>query len=193
MTPKEHIINVAEDLFFRKGFHLTTIRDIASEADINLSMINYHFKSKEGLYLRLFDKLDSLLIVLQNQVQENAHNSQLLRDFIMKTWYVASLHPKIVYLFFVEELQPSTDKIKTKVKNIQKFHFKFFLKIASKGKTFGENEGRLLYASIFGSIKEFFKLFFINQQKEFGDHFIEKEFSDQIAILLDKTFEVWNC
>jgi AcrR family transcriptional regulator len=43
------IINVAEKLFAEKGFHGTSVRDIALVADVNVAMISYYFGSKEKL------------------------------------------------------------------------------------------------------------------------------------------------
>jgi len=48
------IIEVAERLFAMKGFAGTSVRDIAHEADINISMISYYFGSKEKLIETLF-------------------------------------------------------------------------------------------------------------------------------------------
>jgi AcrR family transcriptional regulator len=48
------IIEVAERLFAKKGFAGTSVRDIAQEADINISMISYYFGSKEKLIEALF-------------------------------------------------------------------------------------------------------------------------------------------
>lgn len=190
MNPKEHIIQVAEDLFFRKGFHLTTIRDIARAADINVSMINYHFKSKEGLYLRIFEKLDVLLTVFNDVENDPSQNTKALNDFVVKTWSAASIHPKIVYLFLIEELQPSTDMIKIKISHLQKFHFEYFLQIAAQDRILKKNEGRLLYATIFGPTKEFFKLTFFNKDSDFCLDYIKNEFSDLVSKLLDKICEV---
>lgn len=48
------IIEVAERLFSQKGFAGTSVRDIAQEADVNVSMISYYFGSKEKLIEALF-------------------------------------------------------------------------------------------------------------------------------------------
>lgn len=56
MTPtistdtKEQILNVAERLFAENGFAGTSLRSVIREADVNLSAVNYHFGSKEGLF-----------------------------------------------------------------------------------------------------------------------------------------------
>jgi len=47
---KEQIITVAERLFADNGFAGTTLRNVVSEARVNLAAVNYHFGSKEELF-----------------------------------------------------------------------------------------------------------------------------------------------
>ncbi len=47
---REHIMNTAVSLFAKNGFEGTSVRDIASAAEVNLAMINYYFGSKEKLF-----------------------------------------------------------------------------------------------------------------------------------------------
>jgi AcrR family transcriptional regulator len=47
---KEQIITVAERLFAEHGFAGTTLRNVVSEAGVNLAAVHYHFGSKEELY-----------------------------------------------------------------------------------------------------------------------------------------------
>jgi Transcriptional regulator len=49
------IIETAEQLFSKKGYEATTVRDIAEEAGINLAMISYYFGSKEKLLEAVFN------------------------------------------------------------------------------------------------------------------------------------------
>lgn len=64
---KQKVLDAASFLFFQKGFHGTSVRDIAERADVNVSLISYYFKSKQGLleygvtqyyeeYLRIMEK-----------------------------------------------------------------------------------------------------------------------------------------
>lgn len=46
---KQKVIDAASSLFFQKGFHGTSVRDIADKASVNVSLISYYFKSKQGL------------------------------------------------------------------------------------------------------------------------------------------------
>ncbi|KAB2928089.1 MAG: TetR/AcrR family transcriptional regulator [Leptonema illini] len=43
----------ATELFSQKGYDATSTREIAERAGVNLSLIRYYFKGKEGLYRRL--------------------------------------------------------------------------------------------------------------------------------------------
>jgi AcrR family transcriptional regulator len=47
---KEQIITVAERLFAEHGFAGTTLRNVVSEAGVNLAAVHYHFGSKEDLF-----------------------------------------------------------------------------------------------------------------------------------------------
>ena len=49
------IIETAEQLFAKKGYEATTVRDIAEEAGVNIAMISYYFGSKEKLLEALFN------------------------------------------------------------------------------------------------------------------------------------------
>lgn len=50
MAKKETIIESALQLFSAKGFEGTSVRDIATDAGVNVAMINYYFGSKEKLF-----------------------------------------------------------------------------------------------------------------------------------------------
>ncbi|SFD31593.1 transcriptional regulator, TetR family [Chitinophaga sp. CF118] len=50
------ILDAAEKLFASQGFHGTSVRDIAHEADVNIAMISYYFGSKEKLIEAIFIK-----------------------------------------------------------------------------------------------------------------------------------------
>jgi AcrR family transcriptional regulator len=46
---KTRILDAAEKLFGENGFDGTSLRDITTEADVNLAAVNYHFQSKDSL------------------------------------------------------------------------------------------------------------------------------------------------
>jgi AcrR family transcriptional regulator len=49
------ILRAAEKVFAQEGYHGTTMRQIALEAGVKLSLVVYHFTSKLGLYVALFE------------------------------------------------------------------------------------------------------------------------------------------
>ena len=46
---KEKILDVAEKLLAQRGFYGVSLRDIASEAEVDVALINYHFGKKREL------------------------------------------------------------------------------------------------------------------------------------------------
>ncbi|WP_226036406.1 forespore capture DNA-binding protein RefZ [Aquibacillus saliphilus] len=46
---KQKVMAAACMLFYVKGYHGTSVRDIAKKASVNVSLINYYFASKQGL------------------------------------------------------------------------------------------------------------------------------------------------
>jgi len=46
---KTRILDAAEHLFARDGFHITSLRGLTAKANVNLAAVNYHFGSKEKL------------------------------------------------------------------------------------------------------------------------------------------------
>jgi len=51
---KDRILDVAERLFAEQGFGATSMRTITHAAGVNLSAVNYHFGSKDGLVRTIF-------------------------------------------------------------------------------------------------------------------------------------------
>lgn len=51
---QERLLNEAERLFALRGYDAVTLREITSAADTHLAAVNYHFGSKENLYMEVF-------------------------------------------------------------------------------------------------------------------------------------------
>jgi len=51
---KGRLVAAASELFAGRGFHGTTVRDIAARAGVNVAAGNYHYGSKKALYLEVF-------------------------------------------------------------------------------------------------------------------------------------------
>lgn len=66
MTTEEKIKKAAKSVFHTKGYAATTTRDIAKEANLNLALINYYFRSKEKLFEIIM--LESMMNFMQSLV-----------------------------------------------------------------------------------------------------------------------------
>jgi AcrR family transcriptional regulator len=55
------ILNTARQLFVKKGFKGTTVRDIATAAGTNIAMVNYYFRTKENLFDAIFEEAFGML------------------------------------------------------------------------------------------------------------------------------------
>jgi AcrR family transcriptional regulator len=53
---KEKILNAAERLFSERGIDGVSMREIASGAGVQLALISYYFRTKEGLYRAVFHR-----------------------------------------------------------------------------------------------------------------------------------------
>jgi AcrR family transcriptional regulator len=48
---RQRVLDAARELFAARGFHGTTMREIAQRAGVNLAAAHYHFGAKDALYL----------------------------------------------------------------------------------------------------------------------------------------------
>jgi hypothetical protein len=67
---KDKILEAAGILFSVKGFNGASVRDIASEAEVNVAAVNYHFNSKDNLFHQVMEKifLESQSAIEQRQL-----------------------------------------------------------------------------------------------------------------------------
>jgi TetR/AcrR family transcriptional regulator len=62
---RQRLLASATDLFTRKGYAATTVREIVGAAGVTKPVLYYYFRNKEGIYLELmreaFSRLDELI------------------------------------------------------------------------------------------------------------------------------------
>lgn len=75
---KQRILDAAEHLFARNGYHATSLRGITTTADANLAAVNYHFGSKEALLEAVIvRRLDPLNEVRRGQLEALLQKAEL--------------------------------------------------------------------------------------------------------------------
>ncbi|RUO31351.1 TetR/AcrR family transcriptional regulator [Aliidiomarina sanyensis] len=78
LRTKDKIIVTAEMLFAEHGFEQTSLRQITSEADVNLASVNYHFGSKKALIQAVMARYQSVFMpALDAQLTELARRAEI--------------------------------------------------------------------------------------------------------------------
>lgn len=78
VTTQDKILNAAEALFAEQGFEQTSLRQITTEANVNLASVNYHFGSKKALIQAVMARyLDVFMPKLQTELETLAQRNQL--------------------------------------------------------------------------------------------------------------------
>lgn len=95
---KQKILDAAEHLFARQGYHATSLRAITAAADVNLAAVNYHFGSKDALLeaviVRRLEPLNEIRQGLLEGLLETAlqeGRSPGCRE-VLKTFVAPTLH-----------------------------------------------------------------------------------------------------
>lgn len=157
MSTKEHILKAAENLFCKKGYHTTTIRDIAVEASANSAMVSYYFRSKENLYLEILESIQSDFNI-DAILEELPQLDKRIDAFIDYMIEVFNRHPKAVYLAMVEQLQSATEQTKQFINRMEQKHFQRFCSIINTEKNISNEQIKNTYHAILGVMKEWLRI-----------------------------------
>ncbi len=107
---RKQLIEVAIDLFSRKGFAGTTTREIAAAAGVTEAIIFRHFQTKSGFYNAILDyiksvePLDEWLSEAQT-LMDDRDDEGLLRLLVTKIIGVSRRHPKMERLIHMAALE----------------------------------------------------------------------------------------
>ncbi len=75
MSTKAKILDAAEQFFADKGFNGTSLREITSQAEVNLAAVNYHFGSKKELIKAVMSRyMNELSPKLESALQNVCKN-----------------------------------------------------------------------------------------------------------------------
>lgn len=76
VTTETEILISARKIFLKYGFHGTTLQKIATDANVNKTIIHYYFRTKENLYNSVIQ--DVADIILENNKLKTQHYDILL-------------------------------------------------------------------------------------------------------------------
>jgi len=79
------IMQTAEKLFAKKGFECVSIRELAAECGVNISLISYHFGGKEQLLERIIEtRVNSLLVGMRSLLEQETKCQATLLKKVFK-------------------------------------------------------------------------------------------------------------
>jgi AcrR family transcriptional regulator len=102
---RQRLLSCATQLFTRKGYTATTVREIVAAAKVTKPVLYYYFRNKEGIYIELireaFAKFDALLDASRTQrgsaTERLLHLSDQAFSLFMENIEVARLMYSIYY------------------------------------------------------------------------------------------------
>jgi len=147
----------ARELFEEKGFDLTSVREIAAQAGVNVALINYHFGSKENLLLTILEtQMDSTRMKLSDINSSNQTPEEKLKQ--ITALYVTKIFSNCKYYQFVHREFTNATRVElvegfTKILNRNSNELRKFLEEGQKKKVFRkEADIELVMATMSGII-----------------------------------------
>jgi AcrR family transcriptional regulator len=111
MDTKSRILDTAEKLFAENGFSETSLRDITTEAAVNLAAVNYHFQSKDSLIdaviLRRIEPVNCGRIEMLNAAGPDPTVEQIVEAYLTPIILIG--HPTPAWVPLVGRILSSPD------------------------------------------------------------------------------------
>jgi len=88
---RERILKTAVRLFAERGYEATSIRTLAAKAHVNQAAINYHFKTKDGLYREVLR--DAIHALTKDQLARAQETQAMPRERALGEFVRQQLRP----------------------------------------------------------------------------------------------------
>ncbi len=151
---RTQILYEAEQLFAKFGYELTSTRQIAARSGLNISLINYYFGSKMGLYEEIFkSRLREINSTLQAILACSAPPREKLNTFLNRYIDRYSLNSSFQRLLFSEYLLHSKPLIIGLIEGYNNENMRILCEIMEEGSTSGNfkmMDTSLFYFTIMG-------------------------------------------
>lgn len=116
---EQQILEAAEELFLDKGFSMTSTTEIAKKAGCNQALIHYYFRTKENLFLKLFESKFIQFIASINPVLfEGLRFEDKLKAIIDSHITMIARNPKIPFLL-LNEVTINPERFKKIIEDIK--------------------------------------------------------------------------
>lgn len=101
ISQKERILMAAYDYISSEGYANASLREIASNAGVVLSQLNYYFKNKEGLLIEVIQiMIDKYLLEVEERLKRGINAKERVSNFIKYFQETLSENPKLFRLLY---------------------------------------------------------------------------------------------
>jgi len=99
-TTRDKLIETAKELFLTKGVDRVGVREIATKAGINLSLMNYYFRSKEKLFETIFESIiNDKAVILRHILDSDLPIDEKIKQYVFS--YIDILIADPLHVSFV--------------------------------------------------------------------------------------------
>lgn len=100
---RQYIFDAAAEIFTRKGYHKTTVEEIAAAIGVSKGTIYYYFKNKEELYLAIIrEGIDHFHKQLVKAAESTIEPRDKIRKLIRGHFVFCEKEKNLVFLFIKE-------------------------------------------------------------------------------------------
>ncbi|WP_027365044.1 TetR/AcrR family transcriptional regulator [Desulfotruncus alcoholivorax] len=108
---RERLLLVAEELFAKKGYSGTSVREIGATLGIANSSILYYFPSKEKLYAAVLKRIaESMKMVIDNLPTDSGDDSKQVQVMVERLMEWAQLNTNYLQII-MRELMENSDRL----------------------------------------------------------------------------------
>ena len=132
--PEVSIVKAARKVFIEKGLAGARMQEIANEAKVNKALLNYYFRSKENLFLIVFQEaLQNLFLKTSQILSADMDFKKKLKQIIENEFDVISENPQLP-LFILNEISRNNKTLKQNITNspVQSILKKFSNEVAQE-------------------------------------------------------------
>lgn len=98
---RQRLLDVALDLFSRKGYAATSVRELVEAAGVTKPVLYYYFKNKEGLYIALIDSaIADFKKAAEQLLQKPGAVGERIRNYCMELFDIFKERLAIARLIF---------------------------------------------------------------------------------------------
>ena len=132
-STEERIREAAKKVFLEKGFDGATSRDIAEAAGINIALTNYYFRSKEKLFISIFEEMFQLFFQgMVETMNKPISLREKIGELIDQDFQLCKDNPSLS-IFIMNEIHRNPERMATSIGMMKQVHQSLFEEQLKRG------------------------------------------------------------